>query len=88
MEACAAASVNTSIVVRAACISACTDVDECETMPSTTTCKCKNTLGSYTCDCEDGFVLKDNILCEGGFTVDSSVDTRLWLFMYADFLSY
>jgi len=50
----------------ASCISACTDIDECEL--NVTSCNCTNTRGSYKCTCPSGFKLEEDILCQGNFS--------------------
>lgn len=40
------------------------DVDECLEFPCSTHFVCNNTVGSYTCTCEEGFALVEG-RCEG-----------------------
>ena len=41
------------------------DVDECVTGFHTCEQLCNNTLGSYTCSCEAGFMIKNGSSCIG-----------------------
>ena len=43
------------------------DIDECTTNTSTCEQLCSNTIGSFLCDCLDGFRLNatDNSTCDG-----------------------
>ena len=40
------------------------DVDECLTSPCATNANCTNVVGSYTCQCLDGYT-GDGLSCEG-----------------------
>jgi hypothetical protein len=46
-----------------------TDIDECSDNPCTDAHRtvCINSLGSYSCDCEDGFELTSNETCVGKY---------------------
>ena len=50
------------------------DINEC--IKGTDICdhNCTNTNGSYTCHCEEGFILKDeySCLCPSGYEVDTN----------------
>ena len=39
------------------------DVDECASSPCVNAVNCTNAIGSFTCDCEDGFT---GVLCDSG----------------------
>ncbi|KAI6658463.1 latent-transforming growth factor beta-binding protein 2 [Oopsacas minuta] len=41
----------------------CSDIDECEDSSITCQGNCTNTLGSYTCDCDEGFVNLNETFC-------------------------
>lgn len=44
------------------------DIDECSTNNDGCAHNCTNTIGSYQCSCEDGYILnKDNHSCEGTY---------------------
>ncbi len=44
----------------------CIDVNECEDDTDLCTHNCENTVGSYTCTCDEDFVLNaDGITCDG-----------------------
>ena len=67
------------------CISARTDIDECQDANRTATCKdCKNTPGSYKCICAAGYLLHNNILCQGSLSSisDFSINVCLRLLCY------
>lgn len=42
------------------------DVDECLEQPCGSSAKCTNSQGSFTCECEPGFILR-GVDCEGMF---------------------
>ncbi|CBY37716.1 unnamed protein product [Oikopleura dioica] len=54
---------------------ACTDIDECDIMPSVCTdnALCTNTVGSYSCGCDDGFQGPDPDTCEDINECDSVI---------------
>ncbi|KAI6658949.1 G-protein coupled receptor [Oopsacas minuta] len=41
----------------------CSDIDECEDSSITCQGNCTNTIGSYTCDCRDGFINLNETFC-------------------------
>ena len=42
------------------------DTDECTTVPNICSQECNNTIGSYNCSCEEGYVLEsDGYNCTG-----------------------
>ena len=45
----------------------CTDIDECSIILPNGLCQhsCRNTVGSYDCDCRDGYELFGTYLCRG-----------------------
>ena len=44
----------------------CTDVDECQSGNGGCEQSCTNTVGSFYCNCTDGFLLGDDLLgCDG-----------------------
>lgn len=46
------------------------DRDECQTSASLCKQICKNTYGSYTCSCYDGYaLLTDKVTCQGNFFI-------------------
>jgi len=59
---------HTDLRVHTACDAVSADVDECPTVMSdaNNTChQCINVAGSYRCDCNAGYKIKDKIACEG-----------------------
>jgi hypothetical protein len=41
----------------------CVDIDECETSQNACQHICKNEIGSFSCKCKTGFILKNDIYC-------------------------
>ena len=51
------------------------DINECETLNGGCEHQCKNTNGSYTCECNKGFSLNGNGKgCSGNFNIDIGKD--------------
>ena len=51
------------------------DINECETSNGGCEHQCKNTNGSYTCECNKGFSLNGNGKgCSGNFNIDIGKD--------------
>ncbi len=45
------------------------DIDECTEMTDMCDFTCRNTIGSYTCSCDNGYtLLPDGITCQGIYT--------------------
>ena len=42
-----------------------TDINECQEGTHTCTQRCTNTVGSYMCQCNEGFRLEDSWTCNG-----------------------
>ena len=56
------------------------DIDECLSNPCDANADCKNTIGSFTCKCRNGFN-GDGLTCTGmlfGIIYQSLLSMRIW----------
>ena len=48
------------------------DINECISNPCNTNARCENCIGSYTCECKEGFS-GDGTSCTGNFIIDNYI---------------
>ena len=50
------------------------DIDECTEGSDQCTQNCNNTIGSYVCSCDEGFIIDvDGLTCDGELTFNTNL---------------
>ena len=68
------------------CLYICTDIDECQSGNGGCEQSCTNTVGSFFCNCTDGFLLREDLLgCDGKAYCFFFAVSYLFLFFWLAF---